>query len=50
MRLIERIKRFWEKRFKLHCPDCGGVMDGDQLDMELDKVVYTCRKCGKEWV
>lgn len=35
---------------KPHCPDCGGVMDGDQLDMTLDKVVYTCRNCKKEWI
>lgn len=50
VRLIERIKRFWERHFKPHCPDCGGVMDGDQFDMEIDKVVYTCRICNKEWV
>ncbi len=50
IRLIERVKCFWEKHFKPHCPDCGGVMDVDQFDMELDKVVYTCRVCNKEWV
>ena len=50
VRLIERIKRFWERYFKPHCPDCGGIMDGDQFDMEIDKVVYTCRDCNKEWV
>ena len=50
MRLIERIKCFLEKNFKCHCPDCGGVMNGDKLDMKLDKVVYTCRVCKKEWV
>ena len=50
VRLIEQIKRFWERYFKPHCPDCGGIMDGDQFDMEIDKVVYTCRDCNKEWV
>ena len=49
-RLIDRIKRFWERHFKPRCPDCGGVMDGNQFDMEIDKVVYTCRECNKEWV
>ena len=50
VRLIERMKCFWEKHFKPHCPDCGGVMDVEMLDMILDKLVYKCRDCGKEWV
>ena len=50
VRLIERMKCFWEKHFKPHCPDCGGVMDDEMLDMILDKLVYKCRDCGKEWV
>lgn len=49
MKWVEWLKCLYEKYFKCHCPDCGGVMDGDQLDMVLDKVVYTCRNCGKEW-
>ncbi len=50
MRLVERVKRLYEKYLKHHCPECGGIMDGDQLDMTLDKVVYACRNCGKEWI
>ena len=48
-KLIDKIKKFYEKHFKTHCPDCGGVMDGDQLDMTINKIIYTCRECGKEW-
>ena len=32
VRLIERMKGFWEKHFKPHCPDCGGVMDDEMLE------------------
>ena len=46
---IDKIKKFYEKHFKAHCPDCGEVMDGDQLDMTINKIIYTCRECGKEW-
>ena len=48
-KLVDKIKKFYEKHFKAHCPDCGGVMDGDQLDMTINKIIYTCRECGKEW-
>lgn len=35
---------------KPKCPDCGGIMDYELHDMTIDKPVYKCRKCGKEWV
>ena len=25
--ILKKLKRFYEKYFKSHCPDCGGVMD-----------------------
>lgn len=36
--------------FKLHCPLCGGEMKVEMFDMELDRLVYKCKKCGKEWI
>ena len=32
------------------CPDCNGVMKWEMIDMELDKNVYKCSNCGKQWV
>lgn len=32
------------------CPFCGGTMDVAFIDMEINKMVYKCRNCGKEWV
>lgn len=48
--IIRYLKRAYEKYFKHHCPDCGGVMDSVCLDMKLDRLVYECRDCGMEWV
>lgn len=45
-KIIEKIKDF----FSLHCPECSGRMKGEFLDMTIDKVVYKCEKCGKEWL
>ena len=50
MKLINEIIRLYEKHFKHHCPDCDGVMYSIFLDMKLDKLVYKCRVCSKEWV
>lgn len=46
----ERLKTFYYKCFKSHCPDCGGTMDSVYFDMFLDRQVYKCRNCGEEWV
>jgi DNA-directed RNA polymerase subunit RPC12/RpoP len=49
----EKIKRILEKIkdiFSLHCPECGGRMKSEYLDMEIDHIVYKCKKCGKEWL
>lgn len=36
--------------FILHCPDCDGEMESEFFDMSIDKMVYKCKQCGKEWV
>jgi uncharacterized Zn finger protein len=49
----EKIKRIIEKIkdiFSLHCPECGGRMKSEFLDMEIDHIVYKCEKCGEEWI
>ena len=49
----EKIKRIIEKIkdiFSLHCPACNGRMQVEDLDMEIDHIVYKCKKCGKEWI
>lgn len=48
--IFKKLKRFYEKHFKSHCPDCGGVMDDVMLDMVFDGLVYECRDCGKRWI
>lgn len=45
MKLLEKMKTFYNKHFKSHCPKCGGIMDDAFLDMEFDKLVYECRDC-----
>lgn len=45
----KKIKDFYNNHIKSHCPDCDGIMDSEFLDMKLDKMVYKCRNCGKEW-
>ena len=34
---------------KIKCPDCNGECEGS-YNAEIDKVVYTCKSCGKQWV
>ena len=46
LNLIEKIKDI----FSLHCPECGGRMKSEFLDMEIDHIVYKCEKCGEEWI
>lgn len=45
-KIIEKIKDI----FSLHCPECGGRMKSEFLDMEIDHIVYKCEKCGNEWI
>lgn len=33
--------------FRNTCPDCGGIMHLEFLDMEIDKLVYKCEDCEK---
>ena len=44
-KIIKKIKNI----LSLHCPECGGIMESEFLDIEIDKMVYKCTKCGKEW-
>jgi hypothetical protein len=48
--IVRILKKAYEKYFKSHCPDCGGVMDNICLDMEYDRMIYECRKCKKRWI
>ena len=48
-KLLVKMKEFYNTHFKHHCPDCDGIMDSEFLDMKIDKLVYKCRVCGKEW-
>lgn len=45
-KIIEKIKDI----FRIHCPECNGIIKSEYLDMEIDHVVYKCTKCGKEWI
>ena len=45
-KLLKKIKDL----FNLHCPECNGIVKSEYLDMQFDKMVYKCTKCGKEWM
>lgn len=46
MKIIEKLSKI----FKPHCPKCNSIMNIKFIDMTIDKVVYKCKKCGKEWI
>lgn len=45
-----KLKNFYYKYLKCHCPDCDGVMDSVFYNGKIEKLVYKCRDCGNEWV
>lgn len=46
MKILNKIKNI----FKLKCPYCSGIMEVEMIDMQIDKLVYKCKKCEKEWI
>lgn len=48
-KISAKIREFYNEYFNHHCPDCDGIMDSEFLDMTIDKLVYKCRNCDKEW-
>lgn len=46
MKVLSKIKNI----FKLKCPYCNGIMEVEMIDMQIDKLVYKCKKCEKEWI
>lgn len=32
------------------CPECKGKVKSEYLDMTIDKLVFKCTKCGKEYI
>lgn len=32
------------------CPSCGGKLIDDDYDKNINKVVWTCKKCGEKWI
>lgn len=50
MKLYDIVVKFYDKFFKSHCPECGGIMDSVFFDMEINKMVYECRDCGMQFV
>ncbi len=45
------LKKFWDwaNPWIARCPNCKEYMDSE-LDPKLDKLVYTCRDCKKQWI
>lgn len=50
MKLLNKLRAFYDKCVKLHCPQCNGIMDALYLDPIINKLVYVCRDCQKEWI
>ena len=44
-RIINKIKDL----VCLHCPECGGRMELEMLDIEIDELIYKCTECDKKW-
>ncbi len=42
--------KFINKIVRLKCPSCDGYMQIEMLDMEIDRLVYKCENCQKEWI
>lgn len=38
------------KSIKLRCPECGGELKNDCYDSFIDKCIWRCKRCGKEWI
>lgn len=32
------------------CPDCGGKLTDDDYNENINRVVWTCKKCGSKWI
>lgn len=47
---MDKIIAWFIDFFSLKCPSCGSKMYGEFYDMEIDKMVYKCESCGKQWV
>lgn len=50
MKMIIRFLKSIIAVLKLRCPKCTGIMDCEMLDPTIDKLVYKCRDCGKEFI
>jgi len=50
MKISLRIIKWIKHLIALKCPDCGSDMAGDMYNSIIDKVIYTCTKCGKQWI
>lgn len=48
--MLSELKKKLRKIFEIRCPYCNGIMDDIGLDIQINKLVYKCRDCGKEWV
>jgi len=44
-KIIDRLKDI----FSIKSPCCDKRMSS-VFDLQFDKLVYTCKKCGKEWI
>lgn len=42
------LKALYERIFKYHCTECGGVLDWVGFDAENRADIYKCRNCKKE--
>lgn len=51
MKLINKIIEKLKNIFSLPpCPECNGKVKSEYLDMTIDKLVFKCTKCGKEYI
>lgn len=46
MKLLNRVKNILTSE----CPECGGKLKAEMFDMNINKMVYKCEKCNKEWI
>ena len=45
-------KKFIEtiKIFSFKCPKCNSILDDNNFDSDIEKTIYTCKKCDREFI
>lgn len=48
--MFKKLYAILKSAITAYCDDCGGILKFDFYDAEIDRNVYVCSKCGKQWL